>query len=92
MNVLPSLKFRINFTVKSPIYGNIYTLRKNYITHYIQDSLEDEDFNFNFFNPTDKVIDTVIVELEDIQLFVRIHYERNIRKNCIKLNRIKNFI
>ena len=40
------------------------------------------DFNFNH---TEKFIDTITVELNDIKLFVYIHYGRKIGRNSSKL-------
>ena len=40
---------------------------------------------FDFFNPTEKVIDTYIVELNKFKLFVYINYDRTIVRNGSKL-------
>ena len=38
-----------------------------------------------FFNPTEKVIDTIIVDQDEIKLFGDIDYSRKIGMNCSKL-------
>ena len=38
-----------------------------------------------FFNPTEKVIETIIVDVDELTLFVFIHDSRKIGINCSKL-------
>ena len=42
-------------------------------------------YNSFYLNHTAKVIDNIIVELDELELFVHTHYEHKIGRNCSKL-------